>query len=136
MLTRTGSNRTQTTRAGVLAAVAVLFACFVFDPYSYGSVGGDRQIWAFHAWQVAVTLIQAGLLIGALVWAGSSRAARLLTLEMLLFSGVNAIYILRDGMYVRGSVGNYSYYLPAVLVMIGLATRIALLTPATRRRVN
>ena len=112
----------------------VLIACLAFDPYSYGGVGGDRHNFRVHEWQIVASFMLVTLQISAVLSTNSRR--RFLTLvatELLMFCGMNVLYVLRDGFEARGVVGNYSYDLPFRLVVSGLLVRLVWVMLAIRQ---
>lgn len=118
--------KARTLRALRIVLVIVLVGLMALDPYSYGSVGGDRHLFAFHGWQVIATLALLILLASAAVQRSRGVAARLFAVELGLFLVTNLVYVLRDGIQTRSVVGNQSYYLPGMLVLAGIVIRLVL----------
>lgn len=117
---------------GIVTAVAL----FALDPYSWGRVGGEHlnfgprmQDVPVHRWQIWATVVLIALLIAAAALAIRQRYRDLLAVLMVeatLFLALNVIYVLRDGMEIRGYVGYDLSPSPLRAAAAGLLARVAL----------
>ena len=72
-------------------------------------------------------VVGAALLLGAAIQRSRATAVKLLVTELLAFLALNAIYVVRDGLITRSTVGNYGYSLPGMVVLVGILLRLCLI---------
>jgi hypothetical protein len=110
-----------------LGALLVLAWTILADPYSHGLTTGDELIVRVF-WQkiVAAAQLVAVVLAGSLIGFGSvSRARLVLVIEAVVFLGVNAVYLLRDG-FGRVTTAPAPAWTVAGLLLAGLLVRAVL----------
>jgi hypothetical protein len=98
------------------------------DPYSHGYVGGDVLI-VVHHWQRLAVACEVGLLAVGLVAGVTGRRRALVVAvasEAILFAGLNAVWVVRDGA-TRFLVGYESSFETAYIVVAGLVIRVLIL---------
>jgi hypothetical protein len=120
-------------RIRTASLVMILVAALVLDPYTYGSAGGDRSLGAFYPWQMMATVLLIVLLSGAAIQKTRPRTLKLLLCELTAYLALNTAYISRDGLVTRATVGNYGYYLPGFLIVLGLLVRLFLISMLSLR---
>lgn len=126
-----------------LAALVILLLLWI-DPYSRGRIGADFAVFApdftevpLYPWQIGAS-VGLSLLLGIGVVAsllGFRRMSMLsLATESAAFVLVNALYVARDGVYTRATVGDQGAMEPGMLTVLGLAIRIAVLLMVSQSR--
>jgi hypothetical protein len=129
-----------TPTVGVLIVAIALFLWA--DPYTHGRVGGEYAIFSrefeqlpVYGWQIlgSIFLIVL-LLVGLSLYVrGSSRTSiRWFATEFGFFVFLNAVYVLRDGLIVRGTAGDEGALQPAMVTIGGLVCRLILLAFVAR----
>jgi hypothetical protein len=132
---KANSRKRATAALGSLVLISMIMLWW--DPYTHGQVGGEYAIFTrdfdrvpIHRWQIIVSAFQILMLTAAFVQfcRGSDRDAfGAVCMEIGLFLLTNAVYILRDGLTTRATIGDEGMTDPAVVTLVGFVCRIAII---------
>jgi len=133
-----------TSTVGVLVLVIAVFLWA--DPYTHGQVGGEYAIFnpdfdrlPVYRWQISASIFLVVLLLtglSAFVRGSVRMGIRSFVIEFGFFILLNAVYILRDGVTMRGTAGDEGTTQPAIVTLGGLVCRLALLAYVARARIR
>jgi hypothetical protein len=128
----------------IVLAVGLISVLLWADPYSRGRIGADYAIFTpdfkevpLHPWQIGASVILTLLLVAGLT-ATLRRARRFgafaFATEAAAFVVLNLIYVARDGVLTRATLGDEGAMGPGLLTLLGLAVRVAVLIALSQPR--